>query len=258
MLIKEIQKAVEVPQKKIEESIDDFTDFLSFKKNFISEPIDYLTEEEDQVGFDKFIDAIESTEKEPEKEAPDEETKMVTKSDADRNLYISAFQPFDNTDLKVIKELHKQNGNPVTLCLVHPIIDGDPEFPISQSTALEMLKSLKSSHEEIGEILEIKKPFLNTIIEKMKESGLRPILLGTSIPESDLYQKQLHYLKTQDPELDLGLIKFKMPSRDQKLLDLIRSGDYTLFKKYVPAQISSQFFDLLKSEITGGSQNLEV
>jgi hypothetical protein len=116
---------------------------------------------------------------------------------------------------------------------------------------------LKSSSEIIGEIVHVKKPFLNTVLEKCGEQDLKPVLLGASTEKFDLYQKQLDYIKAQDKDIDLSLIKFKIPKRDKNLIDLISNGDYTVFKKYVPAEISSKFFEILQNEINKGSHNLE-
>ena len=252
MLIKDIQNKLQIPEKEVKESLEDFTDFLSFKKNFIVEHVDYLTEEEDSPSFDNFIDAMESVDKDDNSVSD----KIPTETDQDRNLYISSFQPFDNTDLKVIQEMHKKNGKPVILCLVHPEIQ-DREYPISKDTSLDILNSLKSSSEIIGEIVHVKKPFLNTVLEKCGEQDLKPVLLGASTEKFDLYQKQLDYIKAQDKDIDLSLIKFKIPKRDKNLIDLISNGDYTVFKKYVPAEISSKFFEILQNEINRGSHNLE-
>ena len=252
MLIKDIQSKLQIQEKPVKESLDDFTDFLSFKKNFIIEHVDYLTEEEDGASFDNFIDAMESVDKDEKVVS----SKVPTQTDQDRNLYISDFQPFDNTDLKVIQEMHKKNGKPVILCLVHPEIE-DQEYPISKDTSLQILNSLKSGSEIIGEIIHVKKPFLNTVLDKCKEQDLKPVLLGASTEKFDLYQKQLDYIKAQDKDLNLSLVKFKIPKRDKNLIDLISTGDYTIFKKYVPAEISSKFFEVLQNEINKGSRNLE-
>jgi hypothetical protein len=253
MLIKEIQKKVQVKEKEVSESMDDFTDFLSFKKNYIVEHVDYLTEEEDGASFDKFIDAIESV----DKEEKSEKTSAPSESEKDRNLYISPFQPFDNTDLKVIGEMYRKNKQPTVLCLVHPEAYDQAEFPISKETCLQMLEEVKEGSNEIGEIIHVKKAFLGSVLDKCKEHELNPVLLGASLENSDMYQKQLDYLKAQDRDLDLSVVKFKMPKRDKNLLGLISQGDYTLFKKYIPSQISAKFFQILQNEINQGSHNLE-
>jgi len=253
MLIKEIQKKVQVKEKEVSESMDDFTDFLSFKKNYIVEHVDYLTEEEDGASFDKFIDAIESV----DKEEKSEKTSAPSESEKDRNLYISPFQPFDNTDLKVIGEMYRKNKKPTVLCLVHPESYDQAEFPISKETCLQMLEEVKEGSNEIGEIIHVKKAFLGSVLDKCKEHELNPVLLGASLENSDMYQKQLDYLKAQDRDLDLSVVKFKMPKRDKNLLGLISQGDYTLFKKYIPSQISAKFFQILQNEINQGSHNLE-
>lgn len=265
MLVKNIQKRLEIKEKEVKESLDDFTDFLSFKKNYIVEHVDYLTEEEDGASFDKFIDAIESVDKEEnEKKGTDSTQKtdedpspVAAKSDADRNLYVSSFQPFDNTDLKVIQEMYKKKKSPVVLCLVHPEISDSLEFPISKDSCLKTLEAIKEDSDLIGEIIHVKKPFLSTILSKLEDQGLNPVMLGTSLDKSDLYQKQLDYLKAQDKDLSLNIIKFKIPQRDKNLIELISKGDYTLFKKYVPPQISAKFFTILQNEINQGSHNLE-
>ena len=250
ILVKDIEKYVRTPEKAITESEIEFTDFLSFRQKYINEKVDYLTEEDDENSTsDKFIDAIESQDKEKTKILP----MKKPSSENEVNLIIGKFQPFDNLDLKIIDHLYEQNGLKSIICIVHPGFDHEGEFPISYPTIKDSIDSLASSNDKIQGVIRAKKHLLTNALEDCYEKNLHPKLIGTETKNLEDFKKQLEYFNklysfpdgVEKPEI----ADLKLPTRDESILKLIKEGNYTLFKKLVPKAIHVNFFEKFKQEL---------
>jgi hypothetical protein len=246
ILVKDIESHVRPPEPKMDNTILEFSDFYSFKKKYIAEKIDYLTEDEDEnSASDKFINAIETIEDETPKSVPQENRNNV-------NLFIGSFQPFDNLDMKAIKDLKQKDGNDVVICIIHPGFNQDDRYPISLETVEKMIDEVKSSTDGIGHIIRIKKPLLTNALEKCIEMDLSIQNIGCESSESENFTKQLEYFKNLNKKIgDVKISKYDTSYRDSHLINnVIANGDYTEFKKLVPSCISVNYFDKIRQEVT--------
>ena len=263
LLVKDIEKYLGLQKKEevIEES--EFSDFLSFRKQFIPEKVEYVTEEEeeeesDDQSFDKFVSALETAQSsEPEDTKKVEEITQSKEKSTEKpknvNMVIGRFQPFHNGHLKMIKTLKESNDLPCVVCVVHPGHNRSGKSPFSMETQKQMFSHLAESYPEICDVVFCKNGFLGSSLNAVKDKGYEPECIGCGDDRKVDFEKQLDYLRkngeTESIPKGFKIVETPRSTSGTKVRELIQNGDYSAFKKKVPSAVASHFYEKFRNEL---------
>lgn len=163
------------------------------------------------------------------------------------NVLIGSFQPIHNGHIKAAQKLKDKNGLD---CVFVSIIKKNKRYPFSERTVRILLDKVQQAHSDlIREVRIANKDSIKGILSELRPD-FDPILWGSSVKRVKDYVLQLEYIRKKDIPIRMSeefkLVEIPNFQSSQDVISMIENADYAAFKEAVPAEISSEFFNLQK------------
>jgi hypothetical protein len=211
-------------------------------------------------SFSEFVGNPEATVMLSEKEFS--ERAVTNESPIPVNILIGKFQPVTMGHIKAAQKMKEKNGNKSFLIA----IKNDTVSKLSPFSLNETRIMLERTQQEypdlIADVRIIESGKIEDILDKLHPK-YEPELWGTSESRLKDYLLQLDYIKKRKVPLRISN-KFKLvelPSfvKSEEVIKAIQDSDFTTFKKLVPANIASHFFNLQKElDAINESKSVEI
>jgi cytidyltransferase-like protein len=167
------------------------------------------------------------------------------------NIIVGRFQPFTLGHMKVLEQIHKQNGHPIVIFIVRGVKSNFAKNPIDADTQIRMFGELKKEYRFLEAMRIIPTAAIDTIFNSLRPA-YEPVLWGSGTDRLKSYRYQVDkYGEDLNALSEFDIYEIKRDDEDisaTKVRDALTIEDYDTYKKMTPKSIHS-FFDELKAII---------
>lgn len=168
------------------------------------------------------------------------------------NFMVGRFQPPTLGHLKVIEQIHDQNGYPVVIFTVRSKKRNPEKTPFSDDTINKMFMDIKNEYPNlIADFIKIPSAGIDTIIDNLRPK-MEPVLWGTGTDRLKGYQLQTQRYRDYPGFPNIEIYEIKRGDDDisaSKVRKAIRNNDFNTYKKMMPKS-THKYFDILKKELS--------
>ena len=162
------------------------------------------------------------------------------------NIITGRFQPFTDGHLKVMKQIHKQNGLPVVVCIVRGLKTDRKVNPFSEDLQLRMFGKLKSKYKFLEAGFIVGNSFIKTIIDTVRPA-YEPYLWGAGGDRTANYGRQIQIYNKECQADNIKVYDIPRPESAvsaTKVRSALEIDDESMFKKLTPSPIHNFYQEL--------------
>lgn len=164
------------------------------------------------------------------------------------NIVAGRYQPFTKGHIKVFKELYKQNGYPIVICIVRGKKSNMEKNPFSEDLQLAMFSSLQKQFKFLEAAVTISNAAIDSIYNELRPT-YEPVLWGAGSDRIKSYDNMVNkYREELDslPEFQMHEIKRTDSNISaSKVREALKIEDEKTFNSFTPKSIH-KFYDELK------------
>lgn len=177
------------------------------------------------------------------------------------NLIVSDFQPIHLGHVKAAQTLFDKTGFPCILVCIH---DGSTsEFkPFKKETVVSGLEKLKASHPSFIEDYRVVPDSEVENLIRVIKPNYEPVTIASSKGRIKDLALQMELAKKRSRNLNLkknlALVETPHASIKDQIMQSVKAGDYSAFKKIAPPAIHSEFFNLNRDATSSLNESISI